>query len=245
MSCEWPVDRTCLPELPAEGEDGYEAALANQSRAEDTAIMVLYSLTAGVYGLCDTVVRPCPPSPGGHARGFRPWSSALLWWDGASWFNASCGCLGRCRMSGPGMVHLPGPAQSVNTVIIGDVVLDEAEYVLEGSVLYRRGGKSWPNQDLSRPMGEAGTWSVDYVRGLPVPAGGDKMAGILAQEFINACDGEECRLPRSVVQTTRQGVTHSFDATKILQARKVGIPEIDLWLSAVNPHGLTQPPVVL
>lgn len=250
MSCDWPVDRTCLPDLPVLGDDpsdedqaAYDAALARQGAAEDTAVLVLWRFTAGQFGLCDTTVRPCPPDGGPRDR--RPWSQVLLWWDGEHWSNGSCGCAGRCRQSGPGAVHLPGPVSAITAVTIGDTVLDEDEYMLEGTVLFRRMGKAWPNQDLGRPLGETGTWSVDYVRGVPVPAGGARMAGILAQEFISACDGGECRLPRTVVSTTRQGVTHVFDATKLMELGYTGLTEVDTWVAAVNPNHLMQAPVVL
>lgn len=251
MSCDWPVDRSCLPELPAEPADGaepdelaeYARAVSRENMATDTAVMVLWALTARQFGICDTTVRPCPP--GGGPRDRRPWSQPLLWWDGEHWSNGSCGCAGRCRQSGPGAVHLPGPAVSIDYLVFGDQVQPEDSYVLEGNTLFRVGGKAFPDQDLGRPIGEPGTWYVDYQRGQPVPPGGDKMAGLLAKEFIAACDGEDCRLPRTVVQTTRQGVTHVFDATKLLAAGFTGLTEVDTWLAAVNPHHLMQAPVVL
>ena len=170
----------------------------------------------------------------------------LVFWDGGNWRNSGCGCSGGCVRSGPGMIHLPGPVQSIDLVVLENDVLDTSEYVLEGDILYRTGGKAWPSQNLSQPMGSPGTWYVQYQKGLEVPPGGDKMAGILAQEFIAACDGDgECRLPRTVIRTTRQGVTHTFDASAVLAAGSVGIPEIDLWVTAINPHHLTRPPVVL
>lgn len=212
--------------------------------AEDTAIMVLWSLTARQFGICETTVRPCPTQ---NPRNYmRPWDQVLLFWDGNNWFNGPCGCVGGCSQVGPGLIHLPGPVQEIVNVIIGDTVLDEDEYVLEGNVLYRRNGARWPRQDMTRPLGEQGTWSVTYDRGLPVPAGGDKMAGILAQEFIAACDGDsDCRLPRTVVRTTRQGVTHSFDATTLIRSGSVGVPEIDLWVASINPNRLMKAPSVI
>ena len=95
------------------------------------------------------------------------------------------------------------------------------------------------------PSGEAGTWSVTYLRGLPIPAGASRLAGMLATEFYNACTGGKCRLPRSVSEVSRQGVTHKIvNPNEIYAVGKTGIPEIDLWLSAVNPSHLTAAPVV-
>lgn len=245
MACTWDVDRGCLPDLPEPDADDYDAAVDQQNMAVDTAVMVLYQLTAQQFGLCPVMARPCPtPSPRCYP-GMRPYTQELLFWDGAHWFNGSCGCAGRCQLDGPGVVHLPGPVDSVTAVTIGDVVLDESEYTVEGDRLYRRGGKAWPSQNLGRPLGESGTWGVEYVKGYPPPAGADKMAGMLALEFLNACDGSECRIPRSVIQTSSRGVTHTFDATKMLANGKVGIPEIDLWLNAINPYHLLRAPSVI
>jgi hypothetical protein len=40
-------------------------------------------------------------------------------------------------------------------------------------------------------------------------------------------------------------VTHQFDASRILEAGKTGLPEIDLWLAAVNPGRIQYAPAVL
>lgn len=243
MSCDWPIDRTCLAPLPDEASDEYAAALAKRSRNEDTAVLILYSLTARRFGLCPYRVRPC------RERAMVEWmdvrGSRLLWWDGSSWATTGCGCTGRCIANGPGMVHLPGPVAEVSVVTLGDTVLDESAYSLEGNVLYRTSGHPWPAQNLSHPLGAFDTWSVEYLCGDPVPVGGDLMAGILAKELVAACDGSPCRLPKTVVSTTRQGVTHQFDPTKILAAGYTGIPEIDQWVAASNPNRIMQAPVVL
>jgi hypothetical protein len=174
-------------------------------------------------------------------------TSYVLSWEGNGWLSWWCGCVGRCNLSGPGSVHLPGPAQEVIAVIAAGVLLDEDQYVLEGDVLYRTGDAAvWPNQDLGRPLGEPNTWSVEYLRGLPVPSGVDRLTGLLANEFLAACTGGKCRLPRSVTRVSRQGVTYEvFNPNTIYAARKTGLPEVDLWLSAVNPVGLMAAPSVI
>jgi len=245
VTCTWDVDRRCLPPLPDPDDDGYQAAADRQNTAVDTAVMVLYQLTGQQFGQCPLTVRPCPIRDYGRGYNVRPWSQTLLYWDGSHWFNGNCGCRGRCSRTGPGIVHLPGPVGSITAVTIADEVLDPSEYVAEGNYLYRRGGRSWPSQDLGRPLGETGTWSVDYLRGLPQPAGADVMAGSLALEFINACEGGDCRIPRSVVSISRQGVNHVFDATKMLASGKTGLENIDLWINAINPYHLLQAPSVI
>ena len=150
------------------------------------------------------------------------------------------GTFGKCRRQ-------PGPFAigEVVEVRIGNTVLDPSAYVLEGDLLYRTGGLSWPSQDLTRPLPEDGTWSVTYTRGVPPPEGTAVLAGLLAKEFISACTGGKCRLPRRVQSVSRQGVTYDMaDPLPLLQAGKTGLPEIDLWLQAVNPHVLQSPPKV-
>jgi hypothetical protein len=264
MSCDWPIDRTCitvpLPPLddPPTGDQQvvYDAALAQRNAAEDTAVSVLWALSGRQFGLCPTLVRPCPEfrpydrfgSIHGYGGGYDGGgvTSYVLSWEGDRWLNWPCGCFGgRCRVNGPGKIHLPGPAHSITEVRIEGSVVDPSTYVLEsGDVLYRV-GHAWPSQDLSRPVGQPNTWTVEYLRGMPPPAGVANMVGTLANEFLNVCSGGKCRLPRNIVGVTRAGVSYQvYDPKQIYEAGKTGLPEIDLWLSAINPAHITQAPTV-
>lgn len=210
--------------------------------AEAIAVHVMWALSGRQFGL--TLVRYRPPVACRH----RP----TEWWEIGSLRRAlGCGC-----PDGGRVVRLPGPVAEVVEVRIGDEALPVDGWRLEGDRLYRVGAawltavavafSGWPPQNLDRPLPEPGTWSVTYLQGLPVPAGVDRLTGLLAKEFIAACTGAgKCRLPRTLVGTTARGVVHSFDPAKILAAGKTGIPEIDLWLSAVNPRGLAEPPRVV
>lgn len=163
--------------------------------------------------------------------------------DGGHWRNIACGCSGRCEITGPRVVHLPGPVQEVVEVVIGSgAALSGDEYALEGDVLYRKGG-DWPCQDLGKPLGEVGTWSVTYTRGYPPPEGTAKFVGTLAAEFLKACSGEKCRLPRTVTEVVRRGVT--WKVRQEIDKAGTGVPEIDMWLAAVNPNHLMQAPSVV
>lgn len=249
MSCSWSVDRTCLPIAQTDIDT------QQQKDAEDLAVQVLWSLSGRQFGVCPVIARPCRqpcadviydpywPPPYGYAPG-APWFPV---WDGTNWRNISCGCGPKCSWIAPNVVHLVSagqPIQAVTEVVIAGDVLDPSEYSLEGDLLYRIGA-DWPPQDLTQPLDRAGTWSVTYTRGNPPPPGTAKLVGLLAAEFLAACSGGKCRLPRRVKSVTRQGVSYDMvDPTSILKEGKTGIPEIDLWLQAVNPHALMGAPVV-
>lgn len=247
MSCTWPVDRTCYADLPAPEAPEYAAALATQNASEDMAIDILYKLSGQQFGTCDAVARPCPER-GSQIRfvGMQPWEPFVpVYWGGA-WLNLTCGCAGSsCAVTGPRVVHLPGPVQSVESVHIGDELLAPSGYVLEGDVLYRIEG-TWPGQDMGKPLGENGTWSVEYTKGYPPPAATAMLVALLAKEFVLACTDQKCRLPRNVTNVTRNGVSYQvYDPAKIFHAGKTGLAEIDLWLSATNPHVLQSAPSVI
>jgi hypothetical protein len=242
--CVWPVDRGCLPDLPPEDDLDYDTKLAARSNAEDIAVFVLWSLSGRRFGQCPAVARPCPrPYPTWPSWSSAPGIFVPVYWGG-QWQNFTCGCSGGCEITGPRAVHLPGPVGKVTEVNLGPQTLAEDEYVLEGDVLYRLGA-DWPHQNLGLPLPEEGTWSVEYLRGQPVPPYVAKMTGQLAAEFIVACEGGKCRLPRTVVSTSRSGVSHVFNPEAMLSAGYTGLPEVDTWLAAVNPHKLLSAPRVL
>lgn len=245
MTCSWPVDRSCLPTAETELDT------LQQEAAEALAVQVLWALSGRQFGVCPVMARPCPPPCGtltltmsGVPHG--GWYFPI--WDGANWRNVACGCGPRCSYQSPNVIHLASrvglPIRGVVEVVIGGEVLPESDYRLEGDLLYRVSGP-WPAQDLTRPLDEPGTWSVTYLRGNPPPPGTAKLVGLLAAEFLAACSGGKCRLPRRVRSVTRNNVSFDMvDPTDIYRDGKTGLSEIDLWLSAVNPHRLMYPPEV-
>ncbi|WP_067671856.1 hypothetical protein [Nocardia miyunensis] len=237
MSCTWPVARTCLPEVTAEEDT------VRLQAAIDTAVVVLWSFTGRQFGCCPVTVRPCVRNED------RPlaWLPGWMWFpelDGGVWRNVVCGCGPSCRVTGPGVVHLPGPVCEVTAVTVDGAQIDSNAYVLEGDRLYTRLGR-WPEQNLRVPAGSPGTWSVEYLQGVAPPAGADQMVGLLAREFWNACTGEKCRLPKRVESVSRQGVSVKLsDPAALFDRQQTGIPEIDMWVAAVNPHHLSAPSAV-
>ncbi|WP_280365913.1 hypothetical protein [Nocardia wallacei] len=249
MSCQWPIDRSCWPELCSAID------MQRMQYAADSAVFVLWALTGRQFGVCPVVARPCPARCANPlvdyvaiGPGYSGYYGAPEWypvWDGGVWRNISCSCAGRCSRSGPSVVHLPGPVESVDAVTIAGTPLDDSAWALEGDYLYRTGGAQWPRQNLAAPLGEADTWSVEYQRGIPPPAGTGTHVGQLALEFFNACAGGKCRLPKRVQTVTRQGVSFQMiDANDLFGAGLTGIDTIDLWIRAVNPARLSAGPTV-
>ena len=252
MTFEWPIDRTCLPELPVvpvlgdtptveeqaahdAAQAAYDDALSARNAAEDLAVHVLWALSGRQFGVRRVLARP------GTQSGW-PCSPWMTVWDWGTWSPFGCGCAFHCTLAAPARVHLPGPVfvdgdHPVVVTLAGDV-LDPAGYAVEGDLLYRRDGARWPPQNLARPLDEPGTWSVSYWLGIPVPAGVDRLTGALAKEFMRACDGGQCRLPPTLVATNSRGQSHSFDPARILAAGYTGLTEVDRWLAAVNPNRL-------
>lgn len=250
MPCDWPIDETCLPTLPepdSDNPDALVAATASLEVSKALAIDVMWALSGRQFGICPEITRPCPQHyPHGIGRLWPNEYEVYSWVDG-TWLDVSCGCLGSCVRTGPGMVHLPGPVVQVTAVIIDGVELADDAYTVEGDILYRNPASAWwPSQNLSRPAGELGTWSVEYLRGIEPPDGVGKLTAILATEFYNACTGGECRIPRRVESMQRRGVSYKMvDAADMYASGKTGVREVDLWLSAVNPNALMAAPEVL
>lgn len=225
---------------------GPEACWTPTAKAtwERIAAEYLWNWTGRGYGLCPVAVRPCRSDcyryPGASAGG--AWSPVLI---GGRVYNIGCWVCGDdCSCDGvTAALRLPGPIDSVTGITIDGVLLDDEAYRVDnGSVLVRLDGSGWPTcQDMSSPATEAGTWVVDYVRGVPVPAGGQIAAGVLAVELAKAaCGDASCQLPRRVQTITRQGVTVALlDAFDDVGKGRTGVWLIDSWVASVTgaPRG--------
>lgn len=233
-----------------------------QQRFEEMAADLLDAWTGNIFGLCEVTLRPCrddcasggyrPSStfwgrgpgrydPGFPAAGTGPatggWLPVLL--DGR-WMNISCGCTGACRCGpdGAAVLLLPGPVADITEVRIDGQSLPETAYTLrDHRRLIRLDGGIWPAcQDPTTDEWAQGSFLVSYLRGVPVPIGGQVAAGRLACELaLAACGSAECVLPRRTSTVTRQGVTLGFmDTFEDLTAGHTGIWSIDAWTTSVN-----------
>lgn len=122
-------------------------------------------------------------------------------------------------------IWLPGPVDSIVEVQVDGVIVDsEVGYrVDDHRWLVRIDGDTWPTCPTP--------FQVTYLRGTPVPAGGQAMVADLACELAKAaCDDKTCRLPRRITGLSRQGVTVTFEQF----AGRTGLYEVDTWIDAVN-----------
>lgn len=184
------------------------------------------------YGIGCTetaVLRSMPPQQG---RGDYPYHT--------SW--GRCGCwfapVNYAEMHGMAYRHRPmpyavtlprTPVTNILSVTIDGQAFTEYE-LLHNGWLTRLDGKAW------NVCGD--DTIITYTYGAPPPEGGKQAAIMLAFELGKEQVGDaNCRLPKSVVSETRQGVTIQRQAATDFQALyRTGLPEVDRWLTAVNPQ---------
>lgn len=232
-----------------------------QAKAEALAWMTLRSLTAYQVGDCPITVRPCAQGCGPDVR---TWDEAVVTgsqfagWVGprssllqprvvgdGQWINVSCGCTTQCSCTFVPEVILPGPVGRVDEVIVDGVVLDSMSYRVDnGNRLVRTDGGQWPRcQDMAADCGAPGSFCVTYVRGIAADTIASWMAGLLAYEFAQGCSGGACRLPSSVTNVARQGLTFEISSQAFADGL-TGIREVDAYVRALNPNRLTAAPTV-
>lgn len=195
-------------------------------------------------GLCEMTVRPCAQKSYYDAWAYR---SSGYW----GYPSFGCGCsVGRCGCPKPSQITLGvQPIVSIKEVKVDGDVLDSSLYRIDDFRYLVRlrdpdgSYATWPCcQDILLPDTEPDTFSVTFIYGRTPPLAGIHAAAILACEFALACspvDGVECRLPKRVQSLSRQGVNMVLlDPMEFLAAGKLGIHEVDSFISAWNPHGL-------
>lgn len=232
--CGWDTD-SCCDALNNASED-----LAQ--RCINSAAEILYALSGRQYGLCEVTVRPCS-KPCAEGISFPSGGPAFPWvpvLSGGVWTNLSCGCRTACSCTTVCEALLPGPVDSVSEVKLNGVVLTEEEdYRVDNRrSLVRLGGECWPKcQDMNKPDTEDNTWSVTYLKGLPLPEAGRSALSEFACELCLGCTGDnKCRLPSRVTSIQRLGVTMALlDPMTFIDYGRTGLYSVDLWLKTVNP----------
>lgn len=130
------------------------------------------------------------------------------------------------------------PLTEVTEVLLDGATLDPSAYRIDNDrLLTRVDGSGWPCwQDLTKAATQPNTWQVTANYGTAPPAGGHACATLLAREFALALiASSKCRLPSRTQQVTRQGVTIVAYPQSILDGGRVGLPEVDAWITSVNP----------
>lgn len=246
--CEpWPLSQSCLP--PGWSTEPVDWT-PEQRNAVEVASALLRRFTAGVYGLCGLKIRPCrKPCAESHGLSSSPgvssaWVQPMLY-DGRL-YNIACGC-GSARSCGCGPISeiaLEGDAFDIVQVKQDGVVVPNTAYRLDGRrMLVRTDGETWPQcQALDKPDTEVGTFSVLYRRGMLPDAAGRQAMTVLAVELAKACSGAKCALPARVTSVVREGITYDLvDDLTVFERGRTGIPRVDMWLAAVNPHAVRAP----
>lgn len=243
----WPrPDTSCCTDLQI-GDTTTPERAATIERMLHVSVETLWRLSGKQYGLCPVTVRPCRDKCNDAPVLRVAWGAGQLqpYLLEGQWYNDPCRkCTTACSCVELSEVTLPGPVESVVEVTIDGQVLGPGNYRVDDHRKLVGQGIAWPTcQDLSKPLGEVGTFGVTYKRGLPVPAGGLWAAGLLACELIKACSASaECALPANAQRIAREGVTLDLAPVLVNGAGfRTGIPEADLWLSSVNPYKVTGP----
>jgi hypothetical protein len=181
-------------------------------------------------------LRGHPPEQGSGAWPYyRSWgmthSSPSYWWfplASVAWWPVY-----RETDPMPYAVRLPhDEVTEIVSVTMNGTALDPTTYRLaRGNWLERTDGRSWT------------AWFdhlvVEYGYGNAPTEAGVQACLTLANEIGKAeCGDNTCRLPKRVTSITRQGVSIAvIDSMDFFKIRKTGLPDVDLWLTAVNPNG--------
>lgn len=127
-------------------------------------------------------------------------------------------------------------------------VLDEDAAAVPADRFRLVGGRALEHltADGARDSWPAGTYEVTYSHGQDPPYAGAIAAASYAGELALARAGADgCRLPKRVQSVTRQGVSFVLlDSFDYLDKGRVGLPEVDTWITAVNPRRLARRPGV-
>lgn len=163
--------------------------------------------------------------------------------EGGNWVNA-CGCRpGGCSCETLSEVILPGPVGRIVSVTIDGTPLDRADYrVYGGARLVRTDGEDWPSCS-SMTADTEGVFEVTYYRGAAPNILTRAAAGVLANEFLLNCEGNDCRLPGNITSASRGGESYDFEATDLVEGA-TGIPEVQAIMRMYNPNGLKAPVIV-
>lgn len=242
---DWPVSYSNCADLSEYLTEQGSPDPETRQRYEDMARALLWEWTGRKFGPALVTIRPYATLEGRPSTwtggGFWTWRPALV---NGQWFNVRCGvcAAATCCCDVEFAIDLPGPVASVEKVIVDGQTLPPSSYRVDNrQTLVRLDGRTWPRtQNLTAPAtdtdAKGGTFEVTYRRGVPVPAGGQVAAGVLALELAkSACQDRDCSLPQRVQSVTRQGVSVDIlDEFEDVKEGRTGIWLIDSWIASVS-----------
>jgi hypothetical protein len=138
---------------------------------------------------------------------------------------------------------LTGPVHEIVEVTQDGEIVPVEAWRVEGRRLIRTDGALWAtgqNPDLADDA--EGAFTVSYLHGREWPAAAALAAGVLVCELAKAYTRDpSCALPERVQSVAREGVSVQFmDPHDLALIGRTGVPQVDLWLQAVNPQKITQ-----
>ncbi|QOC56025.1 head-to-tail adaptor [Gordonia phage Clown] len=234
---QWPIV------IPSPARSFWDAADDTDKDAVTAmASHILWALTGEVFGVRDETVRPCftPQTRGSTYYGAADPTPA--WWPGVGVGNpgasGACGCRSGCQHVTEVDVWVPGPIVAVTRVVVDGVEVPASAYRVRSRRWLRRvDGQAWPqNPDLGAAEDEAGSFIIEYQRGILVPPEGQFAAGVLAVDLLRGVQGGECSLPSGITSISRQGLSMEVDPRAFFAEGLTGIEAVDEWIMAVNPY---------
>ena len=131
------------------------------------------------------------------------------------------------------------PVISVDSVRINGAVVSASTYQLqEQRYLVRTDGNDWPcTQNWLLPVTDPNTFAVTITHGIEPPEAGKLACAVYAAELAKSFCNLDCALPQRTQYMTRQGVsTILMDPLNVIERGMIGLPTVDAWIRAVNPH---------
>jgi hypothetical protein len=213
---------------------------------------LLYVMTARQWpGVCTRTGRPMHQACADYGPLRVTTDSMSLGYSGGGWMFTSSGNFvpdGNC-CDAPCVQLVGYPIVSIDQVRVDGVVLPQSAYhVDDWTYLCRDDGQVWPACQNTRLLPtQPGTWEVQYHFGTAPPASGVYAAVALACEIAKAAAGDTtCRLPRRVQVVTRQNVTVALlDPMTFVTDGRTGLLDVDMFINAANPGGLSEAPAVI
>lgn len=235
---------------------GTDADIAEQAAV--AASMLLYQLSGQQFtGACTHEVRPCGVndgcgwswsevlSPSEASNWAVSWMVGVAGWGWYADYEPFCGCQHVSRITLGNY-----PVLGITSVTIGADLVDPETYELREYRYLDRITPTpsdqplvWPScQNMRLPLGQVGTWSIEYVSGVLPPLPGVLAAKQLACEVVKFLTGlDECVLPEGVTSLTRQGITMNRALFMTWGLKdgywQTGLTWVDGFLQAYNPTG--------